>query len=74
MAVNLVGLCLMPLSQVVAWWLVLKHENLYKAILFTSLFYACWALYKKFVGGDENEIGMYTMVRTIRHSLLLIGH
>jgi hypothetical protein len=63
MAVNVVGLCLMPLSQVTAWWLVLKHENLFKSVFYTSVFYACWALFKKIVEGDPNEIGMYTMVR-----------
>lgn len=67
MTVNLVTTCLMPLSQIAAWYAVIKSESarnrnnaLYNTLGCTAAFYCAWALYNVYVLGGQ-DIGQYTM-------------
>ena len=50
----------MPTSQVAAWFAVLRCP-LYPSVFYTALFYCLWALYNKYLGGVDQELGHYTM-------------
>lgn len=53
-------MALMVVSQAVSWTYVLKCSEgpmLYRAVWQLALFYTMWALYKKIVLNDTNELG-----------------
>lgn len=52
----------MPLSQAVAWYLVLsKNQPLYRSVTAVTLFYCVWALYNRYLGGNPKELGQFSM-------------
>jgi hypothetical protein len=60
MGINLFLLALMPVSQSVAWYLVLT-KPLYNSVSAITLFYCIWALYNRYLGGNPKELGQFSM-------------
>jgi hypothetical protein len=53
---------LMPISQTVAWFLVLTQSfDLFKSVSGISAFYCVWALVKRFIQGESKELGHISM-------------
>jgi hypothetical protein len=53
---------LMPLSQTVAWYLVLTPSyDLFQSVSGISAFYCAWALFKRFIQGESKELGHISM-------------
>jgi hypothetical protein len=53
---------LMPVSQTVAWYLVLTPSyGLFKSVSGISAFYCAWALFKRFIQGESKELGHISM-------------
>lgn len=71
MSINKATMALMPTSQAVAWYLVMIHNNssdkqqfgitFYPSISSIAFFYCAWALYNRYLGGNVQELGQYTM-------------
>lgn len=70
MAINLFTMALMPISQSVAWYLVVTGSatvstaslhTFYSVIRFIAGFYCAWALYNRYLGGNVRELGQYSM-------------
>jgi hypothetical protein len=63
MAISNIALALMPISQCAAWYLVctIPMPGLYTSVAEIAAFYCVWALYNRFVGGSEQELGHYSM-------------
>ncbi|KAL7557060.1 hypothetical protein ACA910_009896 [Epithemia clementina (nom. ined.)] len=68
MSLNVISTSLMPISQIAAWFAVIKTESasnptsaLYNTLGVTATFYCVWALYKVFIEGNKNELGQYSM-------------
>lgn len=60
--INPVATALMPISQSVAWYLLMTPRyDIFKSISGISAFYCAWALYKKYIGGDAKELGHISM-------------
>ena len=59
MPVNIIALALMPVSQVVAWLLVLKKE-LFDSVWKISTFYCLWAVYNRVFVAPQ-ELGYISM-------------
>lgn len=57
----IVGTSLMPLSQAVAWYMVLREVPLLAQVWKIALFHCLWALYNRFSGALPNEMGHLTM-------------
>ena len=62
MAISIIALALMPISQVVSWYLVLSDQRppLYTAIFRISSFYCAWAIYNRFFVAPQ-ELGYISM-------------
>ncbi len=58
---TLIGTIVMPASQSVAWYMILKKPNIYLSVLFVSSFYCLWALYNRYHAGLTQELGQYSM-------------
>lgn len=62
--INPVTTALMPLSQVVAWYLVIRYEQIgitfYNAVCPIATFYCIWALYINVIQRSV-DLGLYTM-------------
>jgi|UniRef100_A0A8J9SFN1 hypothetical protein len=54
---SLVGIILMPVSQIFAWHTVLKRSPLFTQVFYISMFYFGWALWKRIFLHDSGEIG-----------------
>ena len=52
---------LMPLSQAVAWYMILQMRPLLPQVFRIALFYCVWALYNKYFGGIPQELGHISM-------------
>ncbi|GKY99792.1 hypothetical protein MPSEU_000933000 [Mayamaea pseudoterrestris] len=52
---------LMPASQAVAWYLVLRQRPLLAQVWKIALFYCIWALHNKYADGVTQELGQYSM-------------
>ena len=52
---------LMPLSQAIAWYMVLQLRPLLPQVFRIALFYCVWALYNKYFGGIPQELGHISM-------------
>jgi hypothetical protein len=66
MTVSVVATALMPISQAVAWYMVLQsniadRRSIYSAVWKISAFYCAWALFNRFFQGVTEELGMYSM-------------
>ena len=61
MTPTIVGMILMPASQVASWHLILHRAPLYRSICYVSSFYCAWALYNRFLGGQTAELGWISM-------------
>jgi hypothetical protein len=59
MAINTVAMSLMPISQVVSWYLVL-NKPLYPSVASIASFFCLWALYNRYIQGQK-ELGQYSM-------------
>lgn len=60
MAIHTLAIVLMPVSQAAAWYGVFK-KPLYPTVALFALFYALWAMYNRFLDGDDSELGMISM-------------
>lgn len=60
MAINLITMALMPISQGASWYMIIK-QSFYPSIFKISIFYAVWALYNRFLMGATLEMGHYSM-------------
>ena len=71
---NILPTLLMPVSQAVAWYLVVNVNGgdggddpssllllLLQTVWKISFFYMCWALYNRYVGGRSQELGQVSM-------------
>lgn len=60
---TLVGAIVMPASQAISWYLILKtsNNNLYRSVCLVSVFYGVWALYNRYWAGLAQELGQYSM-------------
>jgi len=55
---------LMPVSQVVSWYLILKSSRqslLNPNVASIALFYCMWALWKRYIDGNAQELGHISM-------------
>jgi hypothetical protein len=62
MLINPLITALMPVSQTVAWYLVLTPSyDLFKSVSGISAFYCAWALFKRYIQGVSQELGHFSM-------------
>lgn len=71
MAINLWTTALMPISQLVSWYLVATSTTgsstsssmtqFYNRLGAIAGFYCAWALYNRYLGGNVRELGQYSM-------------
>lgn len=71
MAINIFPMLLMPISQATAWYLVMMYNDdaeeqifaatFYSSICYIAFFYCLWALYNRYLGGVDQELGHFTM-------------
>lgn len=59
MAVNIVAMALMPVSQMVSWYLVL-YSPLYESVYKIAAFYCAWAIYNRLTTTPQ-ELGFISM-------------
>jgi hypothetical protein len=75
--ISRIGMALMPISQGIAWYLVLRTTGssrtntispalptltiLYTHVSYIAAFYCAWALYNRYWGGNVRELGQYSM-------------
>jgi hypothetical protein len=52
---------LMPLSQAVAWYMILHQRPLLAQVWKIAAFYCIWALYNRYFGGIPQELGHISM-------------
>jgi hypothetical protein len=57
----LIRTTLMPLSQAVAWYMILRQRPLLAQVWKIAAFYCVWALYNKYLGGIPQELGHVSM-------------
>jgi hypothetical protein len=62
MVINPLTTALMPVSQTVAWYLLLTPSyDLFKSVSGISAFYCAWALFKRLIQGESKELGHISM-------------
>jgi hypothetical protein len=64
MPINIIATSLMPISQAVAWYLVLRNgdgQPNYSMFAGIAGFYCAWALYNRYLGDLKQELGQYSM-------------
>jgi H+/Cl- antiporter ClcA len=60
MSVNIIKTSLMPISQAVSWYMI-SYQPLYPSVFNISTFYCLWALYNKYLAGQNEELGHFSM-------------
>lgn len=62
--INPIRTALMPVSQLIAWYWVIKNQNdiigLYLHVMLISIFYCLWALYSTIIE-KQFDLGLYSM-------------
>lgn len=70
MAVNVYLMALMPISQAISWYMILRHP-LFQSVSFIAAFYCVWALYNNCIARSPDlgviSMGILAVTSHLRH-------